>query len=137
MSLNNLIIKNFMIKLEDSPTVHSSQILKEVIDQMDNYNLGIVCIIDDDNNLKGVITDGDLRRALLKNQKPLSAILIDDAIKYSAKQPLTIHQDKILIDSIKLMNKKQIWDLPVIDSNNKLVGLLHLHTAIKNYLEAS
>ena len=136
MSLKNLIVKNFMIKIENSPTVNSRQMLKEAIDQMDKYKLGIVSIIDEDKKLISVITDGDLRRALIKNQKPLSAILVDDAVKYSAQNPLTINEDKTLIESIILMNEKQIWDLPVLNNDNKLTGLLHLHTAIKNYIEA-
>ena len=131
MSLKNLIVKNFMIKIENSPTVNSRQMLKEAIDQMDKYKLGIVSIIDEDKKLISVITDGDLRRALIKNQKPLSAILVDDAVKYSAQNPLTINEDKTLIESIILMNEKQIWDLPVLDSDGKLKGLLHLHPALK------
>ena len=52
---------------------------------MDEYKLGIICIIDDNFKLLGVITDGDLRRAILKSQKPFSAILVDDVIDYSVK----------------------------------------------------
>ena len=40
-----------------------------------------------------------------------------------------------LVDAVKLMGKKQIWDLPVTDSNNKLIGLLHLHAAISKLLK--
>ncbi len=135
MSLKNLLVKNYMIKVGNFPIIKSNQILKEAVDQMDKYKLGIVCIINDIGKLIGITTDGDLRRAVLKSQKPLSAILVDDAIKYSPKTPLTISGDDTLIDSINLMNDKQIWDLPVLNKNNDLIGLLHLHTAIKNYIE--
>ena len=103
---------------------------------MDEYKLGIVSIVDNNFKLLGVITDGDLRRAILRSQKPLSAILVDDVIDYSVQNPLIISGDDLLIESIKLMNKKQIWDLPVLNVNKKLIGLLHLHTAIKNYLDS-
>ncbi len=136
MNFKNLEVKNYMINLNDSPIVKTNQIMKEVIDQMDKHRLGIVNVLEDDNTLKGVITDGDLRRILLRDQKPLSAILVEDAIKYCVKNPLTIYENEFLIDSINLMNEKQIWDLPVVNKENKLIGLLHLHTAIKNYIEA-
>ncbi len=136
MSLENLIVKNYMIKIGNFPVVKSNQILKEAVDLMDEYKLGIVSIVDNNFKLLGVITDGDLRRAILRSQKPLSAILVDDVIDYSVQNPLIISDDDLLIESIKLMNKKQIWDLPVLNINKKLIGLLHLHTAIKNYLES-
>ena len=136
MNFKNLEVKNYMMNLNDSPIVKTNQIMKEVIDQMDKHRLGIVNVLEDDNTLKGVITDGDLRRILLRDQKPLSAILVEDAIKYCVKNPLTIYENEFLIDSINLMNEKQIWDLPVVNKENKLIGLLHLHTAIKNYIEA-
>ena len=136
MSFKKLLVKNFMIKLPDCPIINASQILKVAIEKMDEHRLGIINILDNDNNLKGIITDGDLRRILLRNQKPLSAILVDDAIKFCISNPLTTNEDQSLIDSINLMNSRQIWDLPVLGSDNNLVGLLHLHTAIKNYIDA-
>ena len=132
MSLNNLIIKNFMIKLEDSPTVHSSQILKEVIDQMDNYNLGIVCIIDDDNNLKGVITDGDLRRVLNSSSKDR------DLNKLIRNYPLVINENMSASKALAIMNDKKITSLLVVsdkDKNKKdkvLKGIIHIHFLLKN-----
>ena len=136
MNLENLIVKNYMIKLGNFPVVKFNQILKEAVDDMDEYKLGIVSIVDNNFKLMGVITDGDLRRAILRNQKTLSAMLVDDVLDYCVKNPLVISEDDLLIESIKLMNKKQIWDLPVLNKNRELVGLLHLHTAIKNYIEA-
>ena len=135
MSLENLIVKNCMINIGYFPVVKFNQILKEAVDYMDEYKLGIISIVDNNFKLLGVITDGDLRRAILRSQKPLSAMLIDDVIDYSVKNPLVISEDDLLIDSIKLMNEKQIWDLPVLNKNKELIGLLHLHSAIKNYIE--
>ena len=57
-------------------------------------------------------------------------MLVDDVIDYSVKNPLVISEDDLLIDSIKLMNEKQIWDLPVLNKNKELIGVLHLHQTI-------
>jgi len=134
MNLNNLIVKDCMIDINSSPVVKSQQILKEAIYQMETYKIGIVNVIDENFKLIGVITDGDLRRTLLREQKPLAALLVEDVDKYIKKSPLTIFDNDLLINSINLMNEKKIWDLPVINDQNNLVGLLHLHTAIKKYL---
>ena len=134
MNLNNLIVKDCMIDINSSPVVKSQQILKEAINQMETHKIGIVNVIDENFKLIGVITDGDLRRTLLREQKPLAALLIEDVDKYIKISPLTIFVNVLLINSINLMNEKKIWDLPVINDQNNLVGLLHLHTAIKKYL---
>ena len=134
MNLNNLIVKDCMIDINSSPVVKSQQILKEAINQMETHKIGIVNVIDENFKLIGVITDGDLRRTLLREQKPLAALLVEDVDKYIKKSPLTIFDNDLLINSINLMNEKKIWDLPVINDQNNLVGLLHLHTAIKKYL---
>ena len=134
MNFNNLIVKDCMIDINSSPVVKSQQILKEAINQMETHKIGIVNVIDENFKLIGVITDGDLRRTLLREQKPLAALLIEDVDKYIKRSPLTIFDNDLLINSINLMNEKKIWDLPVINDQNNLVGLLHLHTAIKKYL---
>ena len=71
---------------------------------------------------------------VLKSQKPISALFIDEAEKYSIKNPQTIEPEMKLVDAVKLMDEKKIWDLPLTDNNNKLIGLLHLHTAISKIL---
>ena len=103
--------------------------------KFNKLGLKTLVVSDKSKKLLGVLSDGDLRRAILRSQKPLSAMLIDDVIDYSVKNPLVISEDDLLIDSIKLMNEKQIWDLPVLNKNKELIGLLHLHSAIKNYIE--
>ena len=130
-------INQVMLKMNEIPLVKSNAILKEAVEQMNDYNLGIVCIIDDDDKLVGVITDGDIRRKLLKVQKPFSALLIDDAIDHSIKNPIIINANDTLKNSVEIMGEKQIWDLPVVNEKGILVGLLHLHPAVKLLLKNS
>ena len=101
---------------------------------MGRTRLGIVCITDTDNKLLGILTDGDIRRKLLKVQKPFSAFFVDDALDHSIRNPLTVQPDILLNDAIILMEENQIWDLPVVDTANNLIGLLHLHPAIQALL---
>ena len=84
--------------------------------------------------LLGVLTDGDLRRKLLKVQKPFSAFFIDDALEHSIRSPIIANPDQTLRFAVEKMEEKQVWDLPVVNTSGILVGLLHLHPAIKALL---
>ena len=131
---NQIAIKEVMISINHFPILKSNCFLKEALEKMDQFKLGIACIVNDNFNLIGIITDGDLRRNLLKVQRPLPAYFLDNCIKHSIVNPLTIYDNDNLIESINEMEKKQIWDLPVVDKDKKLVGLLHMHQALKKVL---
>ena len=128
-------VDEVMLSLDKTPLAKEGVMLKEALDIMDRFKLGIVCVVDKDLKLIGVITDGDIRRTLLTIQKPLSSILVDDLKNYYIINPITINYDSTLISSIDLMGEKQIWDLPVTDKSNSLLGLLHLHSAISAVLK--
>ena len=129
-----ILVNEVMLSLDRVPIIRETVILKEALDKMGQSQLGIVCIINDSNKLIGIITDGDIRRKLLKVQKPFSAFFIDDALNHAILSPLTIEPKQSLLNAIDVMGEKQVWDLPVVDSNQKLLGLLHLHPAIKALL---
>ena len=134
MSIQDKNVGSVMLSVRDFPVVAENVILKETLDKMDSIGMGIACIVGGDHELLGIITDGDIRRKLLAVQNPLVAFFIDDAINQAIKEPITTSSNVSLIDAVNLMENKQIWDLPVVD-NGKLVGLLHLHLAIKVILK--
>ena len=133
MSIQNKNVSDVMLGIEYFPIVTEDTILKEALEKMDDFCLGISCIIRGNNQLSGILTDGDIRRKLLSVQKPLAAFFIDDVINQAIKSPVTASGNMSLIDAVGLMEEKQVWDLPVVDGG-KLVGLLHLHYAIKALL---
>ena len=126
-------IKEVMITPDNFAQVSPSDFFKVALDKMSESKLGIVCIVEN-KKLKGIITDGDIRRKLLNVQKPFSALFSDYSIDHAITSPTTCNQNETLISAIEKMEKKQIWDLPVINDNGDLVGLLHLHAAIKHLL---
>ena len=79
--------ENYMIEVNKVPTLNTSSNLKDVIDIMNHHKLGTVCIIDNKSKLKGIITDGDIRRKLISIQKPLPAIITDDLKLFYSKKP--------------------------------------------------
>ena len=127
----NILVEEVMLNLNNTPILREDTILKEALDSMCKHKLGIVCITDKKFKLKGIITDGDLRRKLLNSQKPLSALMVEDSIRLCIKKPKTITPKTKLLNAIKTMEKAKIWDLPVTDKNKKLLGMLHLHNIIK------
>lgn len=134
---NTIQISEVMVTPELFPVVKKSIIFKEALEKMEKMRLGIICIVDDENKLLGILTDGDIRRKLLKIQKPFSALFVDDAIDHAIHNPITINPNQRLINAINIMEQNKIWDLPVICNDGKLVGLLHLHPAIQTLLGIS
>jgi len=129
-----MLVKDVMMNLDSFPVILETVIFKEALEEMNNKKLGIACIVNQEKSLKGIITDGDIRRKLLKIQKPLSAFFVDDCIDHAIGSPIVANADFTLETAVEIMRNKQIWDLPVVDNDNKLVGLLHLHPVVEALL---
>jgi arabinose-5-phosphate isomerase len=127
---SDYVVADVMLSLDLCPIVANTTILKEVLESMDQHRLGVVCITNDDGYLDGIMTEGDMRRLLLRVQKPLAAIMADDVGVHAVRHLSKITPDTPLAEAVSLMGVKRVWDLPVVDAEDKLVGLLHLHQAI-------
>lgn len=134
MLRNSMLVKEVMLSLDQTPMVGEREILKKAMEEMGRTHLGMVCITNSEKFLLGILTDGDIRRKLLKVQKPFSAFMVDDALDHAIQTPVTITPEDTLVDAIEIMGQKKIWDLPVVNLNGVLVGLLHLHPAVKSLL---
>jgi arabinose-5-phosphate isomerase len=127
MMSNNQTVSEKMLALGKFPVLSAKDTLKKALDEMTKHRLGIACFTNENNELIGILTDGDLRRLLLSRQNPLPALLVTPAIEFGHSTPTFIHGEQSLNEAASLMHDKQIWDLPVIDNNKKLVGLIHRH----------
>ena len=134
MSRQKLLVKDLMIGLDSFPYIKNTSFLKEAIDLMDKYRLGIICVVDEKNKIDGIITDGDLRRNLSSVQRPLPSYFMDNVLKHCSMKPLTIKDDENIENALNLIEKNEIWDLPVINKESQLVGLLHLHNIIRKII---
>ena len=131
---SNVLVCDVMMSLDRVPVIGESVIFKEALEEMGRKRLGIACIVSAQTQLKGFLTDGDIRRMLLRVQKPFSAFFVDDALDHAIQSPLTIAPGDTLVHAVRLMDEKHIWDLPVVDADGVLVGLLHLHPAVEALL---
>lgn len=111
------------------PSVKPNQSLKEVIVEMTGKRLGATAVVDDENNLMGVITDGDLRR-MLENTATLDNVIAKDLM---TENPKTIDADELAVDALDMMRKKEITQL-VVTKQKKYLGIIHLHDLIKEGL---
>lgn len=126
--MSNENLSKLILKINEFPVLKAESSLYEVLNEMNKFKLGTICVIDDNEKLLGIFTDGDFRRIFLNIHKPLSAILIQDIIEYMKKNPISLKISEIKDKSfvLSLMKKNKIWDIPIIE-NDKLIGLIHLH----------
>ena len=132
---SNLLVSDVMMSLDHVPVIRETVIFKEALEEMGRKHIGIVCIVNTHKMLLGILTDGDVRRMLLRVQKPFSAFFVEDALAHAIQSPLTIAPGDTLVHAVNLMDEKHIWDLPVVDATGTLVGLLHLHPAVEALLD--
>ena len=118
-----------LYKDNEKPKVLSGQSLKEVIVEMTAKRLGITAVVDKENNLLGIITDGDLRRMLEKNTA-IATIKADDIM---TPAPKTIGPDELAVEALDVLRKNEITQLAVIE-NKKYLGIIHLHDLIREGL---
>jgi len=131
-SKTDLTVKDVLLPPERIPVMPPTTFLKQALEEMNKYRLGVVCVTDAEQKLIGIFTDGDVRRLLLKSQKPFAALFVDDIIVHANTSPTSIGDTVALSDAIAVMEEKEIWDLPVVEEKTgKFLGLLHLHPAIK------
>ena len=78
MLINKIKVKEVMFQVDEIPVVFEHQYLKEALVVMTKFSFGIVCVVDKEYLLKGVMTDGDIRRMVLNDQKPLASLFLDD-----------------------------------------------------------
>ena len=108
-----------------NPIIHIEKSMLELLEEESKPNLGGIMIVDDKEKLIGLVTDGDLRRGIIKYKNILDCKIVD----IMTKNPLTIEPDILALHALKLMEERRspISLLPVIDPTNKPIGLLRLH----------
>nr|WP_314904667.1 KpsF/GutQ family sugar-phosphate isomerase [uncultured Campylobacter sp.] len=117
-----LKVKDVM-RSENLPIVRWNASLKQAIDTMTHGKLGTVLIVDKDGVLDAILSDGDLRRALMREDFDLN----DAAIKYATLKPKELNDKEMLaIDALALIERYKIQLLAVVE-NGVPVGVLHIH----------
>lgn len=124
-----LKVKDLMHKQKKNPLAGPENTIKEIISLMTLNPLGGVNIVDSENKLLGVITDGDIRRSLMKYKD----ILDKPASEIMTKTPIFITEDEPAFKAMQIMEnrKSQISILPVLNADRNVVGLIRLHDLVQ------
>jgi len=127
-----LTVDSLMHKDKDIPIVFSDTIMKEVLLEMSGKRLGMTTVIDKvSQKILGLISDGDVRRYLAEKG---SSTINDKAENCMSKNPLTITSDKLAVEALNIMEKRKITSLIVVDNEEKINGVIHLHDLWKTML---
>ena len=120
-------VKNLMYSGDEDAVVLEGSTLHQAIVEMSKKGLSMVTIVDTDNNIKGIITDGDLRRMLDKNVDVYNAV-VDDLM---TKNPTTVDYREMAVNALQTMSDKKITCMPVVNEENKLVGTILMQDIFK------
>lgn len=119
----SLAIREVMLTGDKIPLSRPEDTLVLAIQEMGAKNLGTTLVVDQQGCLTGIVTDGDLRRALTTYgqimEKPVSEVM--------TLNPQTVGPETLASRALELMEQKAIMVLPVVDEESKVLGIVHLH----------
>lgn len=125
-----LTVEDIMHSGADNPVVNGATTVQDALFVITDKGLGAVSVIDDNEIMIGVLTDGDIRRGLSKGidflQRPVTELM--------TRAPKTITKDKLAAQALHLMESnspKPITVLPVIDEERRVIGLLHMTDLVR------
>ena len=105
------------------PAVSGTTAFPDGVAMLNEKNVGAVLVMNDENRVMGIITDGDIRR-LVANGVDFSGLKLTDVM---TPKPKTIDADLLAADALSVMQRHEVTLLPVNNKEGELVGVLHLH----------
>lgn len=115
--------KDIMFTDDAIPMVSVGTIMDQALDIMNEKRLGVIFITGENRKIKGIITDGDIRRLVVGR-----AVIHDQPVEtLMTKNPRTLLPETPLYEALNIMETHQITVMPVVETNGELVGTVHLH----------
>lgn len=122
-----LHVADLMHSGDDIPRVSPNVVLREALMEMTRKGLGMTAVVDNDDKVLGIFTDGDLRRTL-DRRLDVHSTPVSDAMTRGGR---TIHPQELAAEALKLMDDHKINALLVIDEHDRLVGALNMHDLLR------
>jgi arabinose-5-phosphate isomerase len=116
-------VENVMHAGESAPIVRTSTRMADVVHEMSSKRLGMTCVVDDQQTLVGVVTDGDLRRLMSRT----ADVVGRTAAEVMTPNPITISRSVLAVEALRLMETHKITSVVVVDGNRSVEGVVHLH----------
>jgi len=116
-------VKDLMLTGPSLPLVSEGTRTQEAVKTIDRGKLGTTLVTSSQNKLSGIITDGDIRR-LVASGRTFLKLTVEEIM---TKNPQSITEDSPTYDALNIMEQHQITVLPVVNSRQEVIGILHLH----------
>lgn len=126
-----LTVDEMMHTGSDIPMVNEESNMKDVICVITSKKLGVTTVVDKDNRLAGIITDGDLRRLLERETGMGMDILKLRAGEVMTKNPKVLHKGALAVSAVQIMENYSITSLVILDNDRTVSGIIHLHDLLK------
>lgn len=120
-------VEDVMHKGDKIPVVSEDTLMKDAIYEISSKKLGVTIVKDKDDRVLGIITDGDLRRLLVKEVD----ILHKRAGEVMTRHPKSIDRDSLAAKAVGVMESHKITSLVVADKKGKIEGIVHLHDLLE------
>ena len=120
----NCQIKEVMFNLDKTPYISMGDTMANAIAVMDRHRLGAVMVVNADDQLTGIITDGDIRHWVADGGSDPTASGVESIM---TRTPHSLNSDVYLYEALNIMEKHQITVLPIVGKGGLLEGILHLH----------
>ena len=117
-------LESLMHSGDDLPCVGPAAKMPDVIYEMSRKGLGLTAVVDGDNKLLGIITDGDLRRMMEQRRKDVLDLA---AAECMTKNPTTLGPGELAASALRIMEQKRITSVLVVDLDHRLQGVVHIH----------
>ncbi len=117
-------VKDLMHTGEGVPRVDVAAKMPDVIYEMSRKGLGMTTVVEDSNRLVGIFTDGDLRRLMQKRRGETFELTAGECM---TRNPVTIAPDELASLALNLMEQRKITSVVVVDADQRVQGILHLH----------
>ncbi len=108
---------------DSMPNVAEDTLLRDVIYEMSRKGLGMTCVIDAHGRLAGLVTDGDLRRLMMRDED----VTRRTAREIMTRGPVTITGDVLAAAALQVMEARRITSVPVVGDDGRPQGVLHIH----------
>ena len=118
-------VSKIMLKGKNIPKVNENSSIQDVVLKISSGGLGCVVVLNKAKNVNGIITNGDTNRAI----KKFKNIFLKKAKDIMSKRPKTISTKFLVVDALKIMNKKKITVL-IVTKNKKPYGIIHMHNIL-------
>ena len=116
-------VKDLMLSAPSLPRVSEGASVQKAVKEIDRGRLGTTLVTNPQNQLCGIITDGDIRR-LVASGRPFLKLTVEEVM---TKNPQSITENSPTYDALNIMEQYQITVLPVVNSREEVIGILHLH----------